>query len=156
MKTGFYLALGMVGGAMIAGANDEAIARLWRFGTYAGPAFQVRDDVLDLTPGKGRGGRIGSDIAEGKASILYAHALIAASPEDRARLVHVMSLPRRSTSPDDVRWVMDLYEKCGTLEFARRYSVERLALAKAEILALPLVKDELLTDLTDYVIDRST
>jgi geranylgeranyl pyrophosphate synthase len=67
-----------------------------------------------------------------------------------------MSLPRRSTSPDDVRWVMDLYEKCGTLEFARRYSVERLALAKAEILALPLVKDELLTDLTDYVIDRST
>jgi len=156
LKTGYYLAVGMVGGAMIAGASDEAIGRLWRFGTYAGPAFQVRDDVLDLTPGKGRGGKIGSDIEEGKASILYAHALTTASPDDRRRLVHIMSLPRKSTAPEDLRWVMALYQKCGTPDFARRYSQERLALAKAEIRALPLAKDELLTALTDYVIERRT
>ena len=154
LKTGFYLALGMVGGAMIAQASDGTIERLWRFGKYAGPAFQVRDDVLDLTPGKGRGGKIGSDIEEGKASILYAHALSVAPPDDRQRLIRIMSLPRKSTPPDDVRWVMGLYEECGTLDFARRYAAERLALAKAEIRSLPLVANELLAALTDYMIER--
>ena len=37
-----------------------------------GPAFQIRDDLIDLTHGKGRGGVIGSDVKEGKASF-YIH-----------------------------------------------------------------------------------
>jgi geranylgeranyl pyrophosphate synthase len=116
----------------------------------------VQDDLLDLTPEKGRGGKIGSDIEEGKASILYAHALQAASPEERHKLIHIMSLPRKSTTPEDVQWVIQLYRQCGSLDFARRFSMKLLEQAQAEIRALPLVEEELLTALTTHVIERRT
>ena len=156
LKTGYYLALGMVGGALIAGADNEAVEHLWRFGRTAGPAFQIRDDVLDLTPGKGRGGMIGSDIREGKASVLYAHALQHAEDGDRATLVDIMSRDRDDTTDADVQWVVDLYESTGAVGFARKEAEKLLDQARAEIDALPLVDTELLTALTGYMIERAT
>ena len=90
LKTGHYLALGMVGGAVIAGLDQEGVKPIYRLGGSIGPAFQVRDDVIDLTQGKGRGGAVGNDIREGKPSILYAHALscllyTSPSPRDRQK-----------------------------------------------------------------------
>lgn len=154
LKTGWYLSLGMVGAAILAGAGDAAVAHLEAFGRCAGPAFQVRDDVLDLTPGKGRGGQIGSDVREGKASILYAHALQAAAPDERERLVAIMARPRPETTDADVAWVLDLYRRTGALEFARRFSEDLLREAKAHIAALPLRPGERLTALADHLIGR--
>ena len=154
LKTGYYLAMGMVGAALIAGSGDDVLERLWTFGKCAGPAFQVRDDMLDLTPGKGRGGRIGSDIREGKASILYAHALQAASPAEREKLIDIMSRPRQSTTDGDVEWVIGLYRRSGAIGFARSFSEELLRQAQAQVAALPLIESELLTQLTAYIIER--
>jgi geranylgeranyl pyrophosphate synthase len=158
LKTGYYLALGMVGGAIVAGADEATIERLWHFGKCAGPAFQVRDDLLDMTAEKGRGGKIGSDIEEGKPSILYAHALqalqTASGGRERAELIRVMALPRHATTPADVRRVIELYHRCGSVAFARSFAEELLEQACADIRALPLVRSELLTDLTDYLVER--
>jgi geranylgeranyl pyrophosphate synthase len=156
MKTGYYLALGMVGGAVIAGADDDTIARLWKFGRCAGPAFQIRDDVLDLTAAKGRGGKVGSDIEEGKASILYAHALEHTAPPDAERLRRIMLAPRHSTTPEDVGWVIDLYHRSGAMEFAGRYSEDLIREAQEQVRFLPLKKDERLTDLVQYLIERES
>lgn len=156
LKTGYYLALGMVGGAIIAGADSDAVESLWRFGCYAGPAFQVRDDVLDLSPSKGRGGKVGSDIEEGKASILYAHALREASEDERKKLIDIMQKPRECTSCDEVAWVIDLYEKRGSIDFAGNFSREMLGKAMEEIKGLTLVSDELLTDMANWLVERSS
>ena len=155
LKTGYYLALGMVGGAIIAGADCDAVEGLWRFGCFAGPAFQVRDDVLDLSPNKGRGGKIGSDIEEGKASILYAHALQNAQPADRDKLILIMQKPREKTSPDDVAWVVALFERCGSIDFAQSFSRDMLAKAMEEIRELPLIEGELLTGMANLLVERS-
>lgn len=56
LKTGYYLACGMVGGAIVAGASNEVVEKIWMLGKNMGPAFQIRDDLIDLTHGKGRGG----------------------------------------------------------------------------------------------------
>lgn len=125
LKTGDYLALGMVGGAIIAGLSAEGVDRIRELGSNMGPAFQVRDDVIDLTRGKGRGGALGNDIREGKPSILYAHALSEADTADRNRLLKIMRRDRPDTSDDDVQWVISLYEKLGSIEFARS-TAERL------------------------------
>jgi len=154
LKTGYYLALGMVGGAIIAGADQAVVDHLWAFGKCAGPAFQVRDDLLDLAPEKGRGGQVGSDVREGKASVLYAHALAAAAPDERERLVAVMARPRAETTDEDVAWVLGLYERCGAMDFARTFSERLLAEARRHVAALPLAEGELLTRLTAYMIER--
>ncbi len=156
LKTGYYLALGMVGGAIVAGSGEAVVDRLWEFGKFAGPAFQVQDDILDLTAGKGRGGVLGCDIREGKASILYAHALAHTTAADRERLIEILHADRERTSAADVEWVIELYRRYGALDFARSYAAELLRKAKAIVEELPLEQRETLRRLTDFVTNRLT
>ena len=56
-------------GSVAAGASDETIARLTRFGTAIGLAFQTVDDILDVTGSSRRMGKVrGRDEALGKAT----------------------------------------------------------------------------------------
>ncbi|MFQ5655697.1 MAG: polyprenyl synthetase family protein, partial [Planctomycetota bacterium] len=128
-KTGRYLALGWVGAALIAGWEPERARAFWAVGDHLGPAFQIRDDLLDLTTGKGRGGEVGCDIREGKPSILFAHALCSADLEEkqRCRLLEILGRPRDETGPDDVAWVIELYRLLGSLEFAAQEARRRAA-----------------------------
>jgi geranylgeranyl pyrophosphate synthase len=49
MKTGALLTASCRCGAIAAGASDEAVARVTDFGRHLGLAFQIVDDVLDVT-----------------------------------------------------------------------------------------------------------
>ncbi len=119
-KTGYYLAAPMLGGAIIAGAGEPVLAPLRRLGHAVGPLFQVVDDVIDLTEGKGRG-EVGSDIREGKRSYLVAAAGELSTPSERERMYDILDKPRGETSSDDVAWVAGLFRRCGALDDARRY-----------------------------------
>jgi geranylgeranyl pyrophosphate synthase len=134
-KTAFYLALPWVGGAMVAGASDDDVKPLWELGRCLGPAFQIRDDLIDLTEGKGRGGEIGCDIREGKPSICYAYALEAqkGTPEERQKLIRIVGAGRDDTTEEDISWVIDFYRREGILEFAQ---AEADRLAQESLLAL--------------------
>lgn len=156
LKTGHYLVLGMIGGAMIAGAPEATLAVLREFGESIGPAFQVRDDLIDLTAGKGRGGVKGSDIREGKASILYAHALAHASPADRLRLIAAMRAGREATTDADVAWVIGLYERSGSMRFAEETADALVARARRSLDRLPPDQRAALGDLLTYIAERTS
>lgn len=87
-KTGYYLASPIQGGAIVAGAGEDVIATIGEMAALLGPLFQIADDIIDLTHGKGREA-IGSDIREGKRSFLVAHTAAAlteiAADRDQAR-----------------------------------------------------------------------
>jgi len=155
LKTGRYLALGMVGGAMIAGAARDVIECIRELARSMGAAFQIRDDVIDLTAGKGRGGVIGCDIREGKPSILYAHALNAADAQDRATLVEVMARPREQTTDDDVREVRGLYERVGSLEFAAAEADRLIQEAYGTVERLPVQEKEFFHQVVSHMVSRS-
>ena len=72
-KTGFYLAAPIQGGALVAGADQATLDRIGKMALNLGPMFQIIDDIIDLTDGKGREST-GSDIREGKRSYLVAWA----------------------------------------------------------------------------------
>jgi geranylgeranyl pyrophosphate synthase len=156
LKTGDYLALGMVGGAIIAGIAGEGIDRIRELGSNMGPAFQVRDDVIDLTEGKGRAGAIGNDIKEGKPSILYAHALGEATGENRESLIDIASRDRAETTDDDVQWVISLYEKLGSLEFARSKARELVDEAFHTIDRIPVQNKSFFRNVANFMADRTT
>jgi geranylgeranyl pyrophosphate synthase len=155
LKTGRYLALGMVGGAIVAGLDDEAVEAIGELGENMGPAFQIRDDLIDLTVGKGRGGVTGCDIREGKPSILYAHAVGAADAADRERLLETMARPREETTDDDVAWVSALYERVGSVEFARAEADRLVQQAFDTIERVPVQDKDFFRDLTRYMVDRA-
>ena len=155
LKTGRYMALGMVGGGIIAGLSDDALAPLEQLGACLGAAFQIRDDLIDLTAGKGRGGVTGNDIREGKCSILYAHAVSAAKPPDRETLIRIMRKPRQDTTDADVARVHDVYRRTGSLQFADEQAECLVARAFETIERIPAADKEFFRRLTRYMVSRT-
>jgi geranylgeranyl diphosphate synthase, type I len=154
-KTGALLSLATVGGGLIGGAREEHLVLLREFSTLAGVAFQIRDDVLDLEGGKGR--RRGSDVLEGKRTILTVHAAQHAGPRRRATLFAILDKPRAAKSAAEVRWVLDLYRELGAGTFAHGIAMELLDKAAEQILLLPdTVAKYRLLRLTRYLGTRRT
>jgi geranylgeranyl diphosphate synthase type II len=93
-KTGALFVLCLEAGARIAGLERDALAPLRAFGTHAGLAFQILDDLLDAVgersaTGKDQGADLGKqtyaaimslDEAEAKADQELSHALAALEP----------------------------------------------------------------------------
>jgi geranylgeranyl diphosphate synthase type II len=68
-KTGALIRVSVVAGGVFAGANAEQVARLDTFGRKAGLAFQIIDDVLDVTQDSEQLGKTaGKDLASDKAT----------------------------------------------------------------------------------------
>jgi geranylgeranyl diphosphate synthase type II len=68
-KTGALIRVSVVAGGVYAGANADDVARLDTFGRKAGLAFQIVDDVLDMTVDSAHLGKTaGKDLATEKAT----------------------------------------------------------------------------------------
>ncbi|GIW74173.1 MAG: hypothetical protein KatS3mg103_0695 [Phycisphaerales bacterium] len=84
-KTAELIAAACELGAAASGADGPAVAALERFGRLVGMAFQVRDDLLDLT---GRqevvGKSVGRDARKGKPTLPIIHHLAHCPPQERA------------------------------------------------------------------------
>jgi farnesyl diphosphate synthase len=74
MKTGALIRFACEAGALIAGAPAEDRERLAEFGSAIGLAFQLADDLLDLTADASQMGKAtGKDAAAGKATLVAMH-----------------------------------------------------------------------------------
>ncbi len=68
-KTGALITVSLVSGGHVAGAPHDTVSRLRTFGENAGLAFQIVDDVLDITQGSEQLGKTaGKDTASTKAT----------------------------------------------------------------------------------------
>jgi geranylgeranyl pyrophosphate synthase len=93
-KTGTLARMSAKISAVLAGANKELVEKLGRFAESIGVAFQMQDDVLDLT-GKEfaeKKGGVGQDITEGKRTLMVIHTLKNADTADRKRLVQILNM----------------------------------------------------------------
>jgi geranylgeranyl diphosphate synthase type II len=95
-KTSFYTFLAPVTvGAIVGGAEPKCVARLRLFATALGVAFQIRDDVLNLSGSERAVGKeIEGDLWEGKHTLILIHALRSSSARDRTRAIAILNKPR--------------------------------------------------------------
>ena len=76
MKTGALIRFACEAGAIIAGAPAADRERLAEFGSAIGLAFQLADDLLDLTADAATMGKAtGKDEAAGKATLVALHGV---------------------------------------------------------------------------------
>ena len=102
-------------GAVLAGAGEDLLECLSRYGIALGEAFQLRDDVLGTfgdpaVTGKDRD----SDLREGKRTVLLAKALGAAAAEDRRLLEERVGRP--DLTADELERMRTVIEESGALE----------------------------------------
>lgn len=75
-KTACLIDSGLTIGAILAGAPEDDIDKLAQVAVRVGLAFQIEDDILDVTSTKEVLGKsIGKDAAEGKATYVSMHGL---------------------------------------------------------------------------------
>ncbi len=93
-KTGTLARMAAKMAAVIAGAEPKLIEKLGRFAENIGVAFQMQDDILDLTGqefAKSKG-CVGGDITEGKRSLMVIYTLKIAKPPDKKRLIEILNM----------------------------------------------------------------
>ncbi|NIO22603.1 MAG: hypothetical protein GTN38_01065 [Candidatus Aenigmarchaeota archaeon] len=151
-KTSYYLTLPMVGGAIVS-EKPELVDKIRKFGMKVGPAFQIADDLLDLTAGKGRG-ETGSDIREGKRSIMVVHCSSRCNEEERKKLFKILNKARDKTTREDILSVKTLFEKHGSIEYAKEKAKSLIEESKRITSGMPSELKEILDQFAEYLVER--
>jgi geranylgeranyl diphosphate synthase, type I len=113
-KTGALLSCAASIGAILAGADQSAVAALAAFGLHLGLAFQAVDDILGIWGRPEATGKpVAGDLREHKKTLPVVMAL--ASPgRDRDRLEALLS--NGALTEEAVTMAADLVERCGGRE----------------------------------------
>jgi geranylgeranyl diphosphate synthase type II len=113
-KTGALIRVSLVSGSIFAGATEQQVAALTAFGGKLGLAFQIMDDVLDVTGDTASLGKTaGKDQASSKATWPAVHG-IPASIADAKRLI------------DEAFTELTIFGECAEpLKAVARYLIER-------------------------------
>ncbi len=141
-------------GGILGGAKKREVERLGRYGHYAGVAFQLIDDVLGLTADeKALGKPVGSDIREGKRTLIIVHALEHASESQRKKILE--TLGNRSASLERIREVVGLVGSLGSISYAEEKAKKYIEKSKKALASFPASEDrEDLISLADLVFAR--
>ncbi|MCK5345168.1 MAG: polyprenyl synthetase family protein, partial [Candidatus Heimdallarchaeota archaeon] len=155
-KTGFLLSAALKGGAIIAKATPDILEGLEVYGKGIGIAFQIRDDIIDLTLGKGRGGEIGCDIREGKRSLIAIHAIKTAPKNEKLEILTILDKPRDETTPQDVKKVINLYRKYESIIYAQKVAQKLVTESISGLNAFPDTPyRKYLIQLAEFIIERT-
>ena len=93
LKTGALLEAPLMIGALLAGASKEQIDRMEQIGSLIGMAFQIRDDILDLTGDEKKLGKpLLSDQKNAKTTLVSLFGLKAANREVAAMTEKALGL----------------------------------------------------------------
>lgn len=153
-KTGSLIATSGQFGAMMAGADAATVDTLTRFGEAIGVAFQLADDLVDITSDSAQSGKTpGTDLREGVPTLAGLIALTGSDPAD-ARLRELLARPL----PDDAEHAeaLALLRSHGALAEAKAEAVRWAREARAYLEPLPDVPARAaLAALCDYVVDRT-
>jgi geranylgeranyl pyrophosphate synthase len=90
-KTGALLMASLVVGGMAAGATDDVVEALRRYGGSIGLAFQIADDVLDATQSAETLGKRPSDADLGKSTYVGFYGLEEARDRARAHVADALA-----------------------------------------------------------------
>ncbi|MBO4718342.1 MAG: polyprenyl synthetase family protein [Prevotella sp.] len=119
-KTVYYTVAGPLRlGAILAGATDEQLQRIYAFSYPLGLCFQIRDDVLDLTGDfEGQKKQSLNDIYEGKRTLILLHLLRHCTDDERQRVEAILGKPREQKTAGEVQYIRDLMDVYGSIRYA--------------------------------------
>jgi geranylgeranyl pyrophosphate synthase len=156
-KTASLIATAGHFGALFSGASDEVMAQMGPACAALGIAFQLSDDILDVTSESLQSGKTpGTDLREGVKSLPVLHALACAGPED-ARLVELLGDDSDLTDQTRLDEALGLLRKHPGMDLARADVRHWAAVAQEHIAALPdVAARSAFAELCDFMVDRTS
>jgi octaprenyl-diphosphate synthase len=139
-------------GAIIGGADDNDIKVLAQFGKHMGIAFQLIDDVLDLSGNPEEIGKnLGDDLAEGKPTLPLLYAMKKGSDEQK----NIIRAAIENGGLTELESVLNAVKETKALEYVRELAKEEIEKGEKLIqhITSSVYKDALLA-LTQFVTTR--
>ena len=135
-KTACLFSVCMRMGGILGGATPEQEESLAQYGRDLGMAFQIVDDVLDLTASESVLGKpVASDLREGKVTMAIIHALERCTPREKKLIETVL----RERAFDGVTHteILEVLNRYGSLEAASARAMQYAELARNAICSFP-------------------
>ena len=151
-KTAALIATSCRLGGMLSGADRQSVDGLERFGQALGMAFQLSDDIMDLTADRAvLGKEPGADLREGVYTLPVIYALRESARRDDLRRL----LSHGPPEDDRLADVLDIVRADGSLEQARSAVTAEVhrAVAEADLLP-PGVARDALVHLAEFIAAR--
>jgi octaprenyl-diphosphate synthase len=155
-KTACLFATSMRLGGILGGATPEQEQRLEEYGRNLGLAFQIVDDVLDLTASEEVLGKpVASDLREGKVTLAVIHALERCTAEERAQVETV--LRERAFQTVSHEQILDILQRYDSIRAANARAAEYSEAARKAICTFPdsEIKRALLW-VPEFVVERES
>ena len=135
-KTACLFKVSMQLGAAITRASAETDSHLGEYGRNLGIAYQIVDDVLDLTAAENVLGKpVASDLREGKATLAVIHALERGTGADREAIRTVLA--DRSFNHVSHLQILEILHRHGSLAYAMDTACAYAEAARLSLTILP-------------------
>jgi geranylgeranyl pyrophosphate synthase len=129
LKTGSLLAATSASGALVGGANDEVVDSMYQFGLNLGIAFQIQDDILDITGDQSQLGKpVMKDLQNNVCNIVLINAL-ETSDAYRRNQINSMLYKKWFAIPD-LRSLQSLFKELKSIEYASRLAEKYTSLSR--------------------------
>lgn len=139
-------------GAILADAPESELRALSSFAKPVGNIFQMQDDIVGLFGSEEVVGKpVGSDLREGKQTLLLLKAFECASDKDRELIGR--SLATKDITQAEIRRVREIVTACGSLQHAEALIDSWIAEAKEALQRCALVSEAhgILSAFSEYV-----
>jgi len=142
-------------GGLLANASPSRMRSLAEFGLNAGIAFQLADDLLDIIGDESKTGKtLGSDMGTHKLTLAVIHLLRTVDESEKQTIIDV-HLEKKDIQQDR-SVLVQLLERCDSLDYARRRSQEYVAAAIGALSDLERnPAREGLIEMADFMANRS-
>jgi geranylgeranyl diphosphate synthase, type I len=152
-KTGALIGLACRMGAFSADAPEDLQLSLQQFGNRMGLAFQIKDDILNLTSNPSEYKKeLGEDVKESKRTLIIIKLLSTLPEKEKGELLSILRKPEKSR--EDVSRAVFLAKEHGAIDYANSVCERLLLEAKSCLSVLPGDKRRLFSDISDYIIRR--
>ncbi len=140
-------------GAVIENRNEKREA-LKTYGKEIGYAFQISDDILDISGNPQSTGKpVGNDFREGKVTLPLIFALQKATKEEKRKIREL--LLKEDFEDKDFQMVKELIYKYKGIEAAKERIKEHGEKAKSALSVMPESREkEFLMELADFLMER--
>ena len=157
-KTGALVAVSCEMGAYLGGADKKTREKFYEFGYNIGVAFQIQDDVLNVTGEFEKYKKeIGGDIREGKRTLMVAKAFEKANSGEKAEIKRI--LLSNAATQKEISYITSIFNKYGAIDYAKEKAREKVETAKAILISMrESIRDskakDALMETADFVLNR--
>ncbi|MCD6092426.1 MAG: polyprenyl synthetase family protein [Candidatus Aenigmarchaeota archaeon] len=116
-KTGTLARMSAKLAAVLSNADNDITEKLGEFAESLGVAFQIRDDILDISAPENIGKEFGNDIKEGKRTLMVIHALQNANENDKKRLVEILN--KHTDNIEERKEAIGIIKRYNSVEYAK-------------------------------------